>query len=124
MRRRLLAFLIGVLLVPLLLTSMGPGLARAIAGAAPHVCQCDARHTDCVCAICHPDHDREEPSRPTMKGVCGDQDVAYGAAHAVGVLPPAEGALVAPVSIAFTEQRVPPLHGLPPSAPEAPPPRS
>ena len=125
-RRRLFAFVIGVLLVPLLLASTGPAFARAIAGAAPHVCRCDARHTDCVCAICHRDREenRDEPSRPTMKGVCGDQDVAYEASHALGVLPPAAGALLPPAEVVFVEPRVSPQHDRVPSAPDSPPPRS
>lgn len=123
-RRRLLAFVIGVLLVPLLLASAGPAFARAIAGAAPHVCQCDARHTDCVCSICHREENRDEPLRPTMKGVCGDQDVAFEASQAVAVLPPGEGAVLAPVEVAFTAPCVPPWRDRLPAAPEFPPPRS
>lgn len=123
-RRRLFAFVIGVLLVPLLLASAGPAFVRAVAGVAPHVCQCDARHTDCVCAICHREENRDEPLRPTMKGICGDQDVAFEASQTVGVLPAADGELLPPAEIVFVEPHVALLRDRLRSAPESPPPRS
>jgi hypothetical protein len=122
-RRQLFAFLIGLLLVPLLLVSAGPGLARAVAGAAPHVCRCDAAHTDCVCTLCHPDGD-EHAARPLVKGVCGDQDLAFGAWHVAGVLPRAPDTLVRPPVSAFAVTDLAPARGRAHSSIEPPPPRA
>lgn len=122
-RRRLFAFFVGVLLVPLLLVSAGPGLARAIAGVAPHVCRCDAAHTDCVCTICHSDSD-ETSARATMKGVCGDQDVAFAAWHVAGVLPRAASVVVAASARPLSPITVARLDGRALAPPEPPPPRA
>ncbi len=127
MRRRLLAFLIGVLLVPLLLVSAGPGLARALAGAAPHVCRCDAAHTDCVCVVCHPEleeEDRDTSARPLARGTCGDRDVAFVAWHVAGVLP-ASASAIAPAPRALLGQPASNrLASHPLAPPEPPPPRA
>jgi hypothetical protein len=125
-RRRLLALLTFVLLVPLVLVTAGPGLARALAGAAPHVCRCDAAHTDCVCSICHPERDRDEAEGvgPGIRGVCGDRDVATAATHVAGILPAAPGVVLpALVDRAALDPSSSP-RGAPRGAPEPPPPRA
>jgi len=112
-----------LLIVPLLLASAGPALARELAGPETHVCHCDARHTDCVCPLCNPKLEGNL-RRASILGVCGDQDVAFGAAHVLGTLPPGTFTLLPAALTCTTDVPVGILSGCSPPPPPTPPPRA
>jgi hypothetical protein len=112
-----------LLIVPLLLASAGPALAREVAGPETHVCHCDARHTDCACPLCNPKLEGNL-RHASILGVCGDQDVAFGAAHVLGTLPPG-GFALAPATLAtMVDSSCATLRACSPPPPPTPPPRT
>lgn len=55
----------------------------------PHVCHCSADHHGCVCAHCGTDQDGKAlRAVSTVKGRCGDDEVAFGGRGFVAVLVP------------------------------------
>jgi hypothetical protein len=87
-----------LLLMPLALASSLPAFARAVAGAAPHVCHCAASHSECACPICHPDRDDLDDADEAIRGQCGDPDVVYGARLGIAVEAPLAALAPAPVA--------------------------
>ncbi len=54
----------------------------------PHVCHCSTDHHGCVCARCGTDADANgHRSIATIKGSCGDNELAFGGRGFVAVLP-------------------------------------
>jgi hypothetical protein len=74
--------------------------ARALGGPTVHVCQCEIRggHSTCGCPICNPDRDDLRLSEASIRGKCGDDDLAFGAALGSAVAPPA-GFIVLPPDV-------------------------
>jgi hypothetical protein len=79
------------LVLPLALSSALPMFARALGGPLPHVCHCEIRggHSTCGCPICNPDRDDLRLSDASIRGKCGDDDLAFGGALGSAVLPAA-----------------------------------
>jgi hypothetical protein len=89
------------LVLPLALSSALPMFARALGGPVVHVCKCEIRggHSTCGCPICNPDRDDLRLSEASIRGQCGDEDLAFGAALGSAVAPPA-GFVVLPPELA------------------------
>jgi hypothetical protein len=88
-RTALSRLMIVALLVPLALSALMPAFARIVSGPAPHVCRCELRggHSTCACPICNPDRDEELAlGAASIRGRCGDDDVAFGGALGLAVL--------------------------------------
>ena len=71
--------------------------ARVFGGPTAHVCHCDIRsgHSTCACPICNPDRDDLRLSEASLRGECGDDDLAFGATLGFAVAPP-PGVVVVP----------------------------
>lgn len=88
----------------------------------PHVCHCSTEKHDCICVKCHPDRDDMVLSTESLKGRCGDDEIAFGG-KAFAAIPPAS-------SIVLTRFHVPVAHddvvtkleSLPSPRPPLPPP--
>ncbi len=78
------------LILPLALSSALPIFARALGGPAPHVCHCEISggHSTCGCPICNPDRDDLRLCESSLRGKCGDVDLAFGAALGSAVAAP------------------------------------
>jgi hypothetical protein len=118
------ATLFCLLLLPLALAASLPTFARAVAGAAPHVCHCAASHSECACPICHPDRDDLDDSDEAIRGQCGDPDVVYGARLGLAVAAPV--AALSPAARAADRVASPSTHSPKPRATAPPfrPPRA
>jgi hypothetical protein len=120
------AVLFAFLLLPLSLASAFPAFARWAAGPAVHVCHCEVRggHSTCACPICHADTPEFRLSEKSFRGICGDEDPVFAAAHGVAVLP-STLALVLPAFDRAPARRdaSPPLDSID-LPPPTPPPRS
>ena|SRR5438552_14364889 len=83
------AVLFAFLVFPLSLSAAFPAFARWAAGPAAHVCHCEVSggHSTCACPICHVDVPEYRLSETSLRGVCGDADPVFSAAHGVAVLP-------------------------------------
>jgi hypothetical protein len=90
------------LVLPLSLSSSLPIFARALGGPAVHVCQCAAHGgpDTCSCPICHPDRDELAFSAESIRGKCGDDDVAFGAQLGIAIAPPAIEGIASPEFLA------------------------
>jgi len=88
------------LVLPLALSSALPTFARVLGGPTAHVCQCAIRggHSTCGCPICNPDRDDLRLSEASIRGKCGDDDLAFGAALGSAVTPP-PGFIVLPPDV-------------------------
>jgi hypothetical protein len=77
------------LVLPLALSSALPTFARVLGGPLTHVCHCEIRggHSTCGCPICNPDRDDLKLTDASIRGKCGDDDVAFGAALGSAILP-------------------------------------
>lgn len=78
--------LVLVLLMPLATSGALPSWALLFGVEAAHVCRCSVEEHDCVCPKCHPD-DADDLALTTesIKGRCGDDDVAF-AGKALGAV--------------------------------------
>jgi hypothetical protein len=124
--RQALRALVFALLLPLAFTSGLPMLARVLHGPATHVCHCEMRggHSTCACPICHAGDPELTFSDASIRGRCGDEDVAFGAPFGFAVVAPAFRVSLAPL-VGRAETRAPPsvrARALP--EPSVPPPRS
>jgi hypothetical protein len=114
------------LVLPLAFSSALPIFARALGGPAVHVCHCAAHGgpASCGCPICNPDRDDLAFSEESLRGKCGDDDLAFGAALGSAVAPPAGFVVALPnlVSVArrTSAPQIPAVFFTPPT----PPPRS
>jgi hypothetical protein len=117
--------LVIALLLPLALSAGLPTLARALGGAAVHVCQCEARagHSACACPICHPDDEGLRISEESIRGKCGADDLAFGGALGVAVLTASFVVLPAPSAAHEAEAAPPALASRAAREPPTPPPR-
>ena len=124
--RSLLPLLVLLLALPLGLSSALPMAARAMAGAQAHVCHCAVRGVStCGCPICNPDLDVDLSSDPVVRGACGDDDEAFGAALGAALPPPAGWTLApAPVAVAVTARATSLAPAAPVLEPPTPPPRA
>jgi len=121
--------LIRVVLITLLMLSLGssgalPVWAQLVGVEGPHVCHCSLEKHDCVCPRCNTDPDAAMfLSAESLKGRCGDDEVAFGGRGIIAIAPSPDLFVKAP------EQRAPrklsPLEQPEPiaSRPEVPPPR-
>jgi hypothetical protein len=82
--RRMVHVFVLALVLPLCLSSALPIFARALGGPVVHVCHCAAHGgpASCGCPICNPDRDDLAFSEESIRGKCGDDDLAFGAALA------------------------------------------
>jgi hypothetical protein len=124
--RGLFASLVRVLVFALFLplTSSGalPFWAQLAGVEGPHVCHCSLDHHDCVCPRCDTDPDAATYlSSESLKGRCGDDELAFGgkaitvvlgSAVAVVAVPPHDELL--PIEATTTRAR---LRGPPPTPP-------
>jgi hypothetical protein len=118
--------LVFVLLLPLAFSAGLPTLARVLHGPATHVCCCEVRggHSTCACPVCHPDREDLALSEESLRGRCGDEDVAFGAALGFAVIAPALHVPAAPL-VGPLLSRAPPREKLCfAPEPNTPPPRS
>jgi hypothetical protein len=124
--KRLLHVLVLALVLPLCLSSALPIFARALGGPAVHVCHCAAHGgpASCGCPICNPDRDDLAFSEESLRGKCGDDDLAFGAALGSAVAPPAGVTVVAPDLFAQTAPSVSDRFRSVFLTPPTPPPRS
>jgi hypothetical protein len=92
------------LVLPLCLSSALPIFARALGGPTVHVCHCAAHGgpASCGCPICNPDRDDLAFSEESIRGKCGDDGLAFGAALGSAVAPPPGVTVVAPDLVAQT----------------------
>jgi hypothetical protein len=117
--------LVLALLLPLALSSALPTFARVLGGPAPHVCHCEIRggHSTCACPICNPDRDDLKLSEASIRGQCGDEDLAFGAALGAAVPPPSGFAIAPPDLTGEAVPNVVPPLPLVSLTPPTPPPR-
>lgn len=82
--------LVLALVLPLAFSSALPIFARALGGPVPHVCHCalSGGHSTCGCPICNPDRDDLKLNEVSLRGKCGDDDLAFGATLGSAVAPP------------------------------------
>jgi hypothetical protein len=123
---RALRLLVFALVLPLACSGALPVFARVVNGPAAHVCRCDVHHSTCDCPICHPERRGHDFGVDSIRGTCGDQDLAFGGATGlplaiaeasrVTVLP----APLSPPAPAVSDGPVPDVTLVPPT----PPPRS
>jgi hypothetical protein len=100
----LLRALVFALALPLASSGALPFWVQIAGIEAPHVCHCSVDKHDCVCARCNPDHEEELlVTSESLKGRCGDDDVAFGGKALCAVLPPAS--VLAPVAAHTTIER-------------------
>ncbi|MBX3263530.1 MAG: hypothetical protein KF782_27915 [Labilithrix sp.] len=88
-----------VLALALPLASAGalPFWAQLAGVEAPHVCHCSIEKHDCVCPKCNPEHEEEMLlSSESLKGRCGDDDVAFAGKAICAVLP--ASSVLAPIA--------------------------
>ncbi len=120
--RRVHVFVL-MLALPLALSSALPTFAYALGGPATHVCKCEIRggHSTCGCPICNPDRDDLRLSEASIRGKCGDEDLAFGAALGSAVAPPAGFVVLPPDMSGALEPalapRLPSLFLTPPTPP-------
>jgi hypothetical protein len=113
------------LVLPLALSSALPIFARVLGGPQVHVCHC-AMHggeSTCGCPICNPDRDDLQLSEESIRGKCGDDDLAFGAALGTAVAPPAGFTIIPPDITGETPSAVSPRLPLVFLTPPTPPPR-
>ncbi len=117
--------LVLVLALPLAFSSALPIFARVLGGPVPHVCHCDVRggHSTCGCPICNPDRDDLKLNEVSLRGKCGDDDLAFGAALGVAVLPPPGVTVLPPDTTGKPPPAVPARLPLVFLTPPTPPPR-
>jgi hypothetical protein len=123
--RRMVHVFVLALVLPLCLSSALPIFARALGGPVVHVCHCAAHGgpASCGCPICNPDRDDLAFSEESIRGKCGDDDLAFGAALGSAVAPPPGFVVLTPDLVAATHPS--PVPDLPSVllAPPTPPPR-
>lgn len=86
-RVRTLRLLVLILALPLASAGALPVWAQLVGVEAPHVCHCSLDHHDCVCPRCQTDPDAEEYlSAASLKGRCGDDEIAFGGSAMRAVL--------------------------------------
>jgi hypothetical protein len=117
--------LVFALLLPLAFTGGLPMLARVIGGPLTDVCHCEVRggHATCACPICHADSDEFRLTDESIRGKCGDDDVAFGGAIGVAVLAPGFVLAPAPRAGAASVRAPPNLDSAVKPEPPTPPPR-
>ncbi len=118
--------LVLMLVLPLALSSALPFFARIAGGPAPHVCHCalSGGHSTCACPICNPDRDDLKLNEVSLRGKCGDDDVAFGGALGRCVSQPAGFAVIPPdLTGEIAPSRLPSLHSVF-LTPPTPPPRA
>jgi hypothetical protein len=117
--------LVLALVLPLALSSALPMFARAFSGPAVHVCHCDIRggHSTCACPVCNPDRDDLTLSEASLRGKCGDDDLAFGASLGSAVAPPPGVVVVPPDLTGEQAPGIPPRLALVFLTPPTPPPR-
>jgi hypothetical protein len=92
------------LVLPLAFSSALPIFARALGGPAIHVCRCAAHGgpASCGCPICNPDRDDLAFSEESIRGKCGDDDLAFGATLGSAVAPPPGFIVLGPSLVAVS----------------------
>jgi hypothetical protein len=118
--------LVLALVLPLAFSSALPIFARVLGGPVPHICQCATHggHSTCGCPICNPDRDDLRLNEVSLRGKCGDDDVAFGASLGSAVAPPA-GVTILPADVAVAPSPSVANHLTPVFlTPPTPPPRS
>jgi hypothetical protein len=123
---RALHVLVLSLVLPLSLSGALPVFARALGGPTVHVCHCAAHGgpASCGCPICNPDRDDLAFSVESLRGKCGDDDLAFGAALGAAVAPPAGVTVLPPDLVAETSPVIALRAALVYRTPPTPPPRS
>lgn len=113
------------LVLPLAFSSALPIFARAMGGPAVHVCHCAAHGgpASCGCPLCNPDRDDLAFTEESIRGQCGDEDLAFGAALGSAVAPPAGFAVLRPDVVATARPSVAPRLPMLFLSPPTPPPR-
>lgn len=75
--------------MPLASSGALPSWALLFGIEAAHVCRCSVEEHDCVCPKCNPDQgDDLALTAESIKGRCGEDDVAFGGKALGAVLPP------------------------------------
>jgi hypothetical protein len=116
--------LFALLVFPLALSSAFPAFARWVAGPRIHVCHCEASHSTCACPICHgEDDDTCRLSEASIRGKCGDDDLAFGGALGMAVLPAGVSGFAPAALVAAVPELVTPAVPSRDRAPPVPPPR-
>lgn len=93
----LLRALVLVLALPLASSGALPFWAQLAGVEGPHVCHCSIDKHDCVCPKCNPDHEEDMLfTSESLKGRCGDDEVAFGGKAICAVLPPPS--ILAPIA--------------------------
>ena len=119
----MLRTLVLVLVVPLASSFALPAWVALVAPET-HLCHCPKDHSDCHCAKCHTADPDLALTTESISGKCGDDDVLFGAARMIAVLPAPVLVPVVVVSVAELPSVPPPaLTGAPRSRPPTPPPR-
>jgi hypothetical protein len=114
------------LVLPLALSSALPTFARVLGGPTAHVCRCEIRggHSTCACPICNPDRDDLRLNEASLRGKCGDDDLAFGAVLGSAIAPPPGVTIIPPDLAGETPPVVSPRLALVFLKPPTPPPRS
>jgi hypothetical protein len=91
-------------LLPLSLSSSLPLLAKSLGSPPLHVCHCEIRggHSTCACPICHPERTDLTFTQESIRGSCGDDDLALGSSAGLGLAVPSLSSvavLPSPVSL-------------------------
>jgi hypothetical protein len=93
----LLRALVFALVLPLASSGALPFWAQLAGVDGPHVCHCSLEKHDCVCARCNPDHEDEMLlTSESLKGRCGDDELAFAGKAICAVLPPST--VLAPIA--------------------------
>lgn len=120
----LLRVLVVALVLPLASAGTLPIWAQLVGVEGPHVCHCSVERHECVCPKCNPDHEGEMLlSSESLKGRCGEDDVAFGGRAIRAVLVPSLGAIAPVASRVAHALPEPDLLPIPPPPPPTPPPR-
>jgi hypothetical protein len=83
----LIRALVVALALPLASSGALPFWAQLAGIEGPHVCHCSAEKHDCVCPKCNPDRDDLLVTSESLKGRCGDDEIAFGGKTLRAVLP-------------------------------------
>lgn len=116
---RLLRALVLAIALPLASAGALPVWAQLVGVEGPHVCHCSTEQHDCVCPRCHTDPDAAMfLSTESLKGRCGDDEIAFGGKAFIAVLAPMT--VLVPV---VGEPLSLPIAIAPASLPKSPPPK-